>query len=245
MSVEPSAAPEPLPAPQPTAWRELALYLVGGLALVLLANLVALWLAPGHGLAFSLAIYVSNAVALAGAAYFLGVRRLRLTWSEFGLRPFAWQWLVLALAGALAVLPLRLAAGFLAQVVLQRGAAEMQPRMDLLTPPGPPGLSFAITLIGTAVLAPIAEEFFFRGLVHRWFWAHFAGRPWLRAALSSIIFALGHLDSVAVVAASFPLGFINAVAYERSRSLWLPIAIHAANNALAVLLLYAVLAFQR
>jgi membrane protease YdiL (CAAX protease family) len=34
-----------------------------------------------------------------------------------------------------------------------------------------------------------------------------------------------------------------ALVYERSRSLWLSIAVHAANNSLAVLLVYASLSF--
>ena len=46
------------------------------------------------------------------------------------------------------------------------------------------------------------------------------------------------------MASTFFLGVLCALAYERSRSLWLSIAIHAVNNSLAVLLLYAALALQ-
>ncbi len=35
------------------------------------------------------------------------------------------------------------------------------------------------------------------------------------------------------------LGFANALLYEKTRSIWVPIAVHALNNTIAVLLLYA------
>ena len=47
-----------------------------------------------------------------------------------------------------------------------------------------------------------------------------------------------------VVASSFVLGLVLATVYDRSRSLWLSIVVHAANNCLAVILLYAALALQ-
>jgi membrane protease YdiL (CAAX protease family) len=62
--------------------------------------------------------------------------------------------------------------------------------------------------------------------------------------LSSALFALGHFDSAGVVASSFFLGLVCAVALERGRSLWLPVAIHALNNSLAVMLLYLIQATQ-
>jgi membrane protease YdiL (CAAX protease family) len=110
------------------------------------------------------------------------------------------------------------------------------------------GLLAAVALLPlracAGLLAPLAEELYFRGLLHRWFWAHFSTQPWLRVLLSSGVFSLGHVDSAGAVASTFFLGILCALAYERTRSLWLPVAIHAVNNSLAVLLMYAVLALQ-
>ena len=100
-----------------------------------------------------------------------------------------------------------------------REALKMNPLLGLFT-------------IGLAV--PIAEEIVFRGLIYgalgRWL------RPGWVILVSSVLFALTHLDPVFFV----PLLFFGAGlgwARWRTGSLGLPILIHAANNCLAVLAL--------
>jgi membrane protease YdiL (CAAX protease family) len=192
----------------------------------------------------SLVAYLLNFACFAGAAYFLGVWRQALSWEEFGLRPFPPRWLGAALLAAVALLPVRACAAVVAQVTLGGGLDNLEPRMDLIVPQGDVGLNLLMTLLGAGLLAPLAEELYFRGLLHRWFWARFVHRPWLRVALSALVFAVGHFDSPGVVASSFFLGVLCALVYERTRSLWLSIAVHAVNNSLAVLLVYAALAVQ-
>lgn len=76
------------------------------------------------------------------------------------------------------------------------------------------------------VMAPLAEELFFRGLVFGYL------RRWgfISALLMSTgIFVLAHSFS------GFPLvqlvgGLVFGVCYEKERSLWVPIIIHAAGN---------------
>ena len=98
-----------------------------------------------------------------------------------------------------------------------------------------------MTFLGVGLLAPVSEELYFRGLLHGWFRSRrFAF--WLRVLLSSTLFAVAHFDSVAVVASSFVLGVANALLYEWSRSIWVPIAMHVLTNSIAVELLYAALA---
>ncbi|MCS6848522.1 MAG: CPBP family intramembrane glutamic endopeptidase [Anaerolineae bacterium] len=90
-----------------------------------------------------------------------------------------------------------------------------------------------LLVVGIAV--PIAEEIFFRGVVYRWLrdkWGVAAG-----AIVSGIIFGLAHLEPATVIV-TILLGIVLALVYERSRSLWPPILIHALNNSFAVLLLY-------
>jgi uncharacterized protein len=187
-------------------------------------------------------LYLLNCACFAGAAFLLGVRRQGLTWAGFGLRPFPLAWLVAALLAAVALLPVRALAAVAAQMLIGGGLGQLEPRMDIIMPPGDRGLNLLVTLLGAGLLAPLAEELYFRGLLHRWFWARFPGQVWLRVALSAGIFALGHFDSAGAVASTFFLGMLCALVYERTRSLWPSIAVHAVNNSLAVLLVYALLA---
>ena len=253
---EPTLAPEPAPAPvvaanpplpeswQPESWWALAAYLGVGFGLFLLASAAASFVFHGQfTILTSSALYGINFLCFAGTAAVLGVRRRGLTWAQFGLRPFNPYWLVAALALALAILPLRGLAAYAAEALRGTNFSDIQLRMDLIAPSGGSlPLNFAVTLIGAGLLAPVAEELYFRGLIYRWFRARFGFWPAL--LISSVIFALGHADSVGVVASAFVLGLLLAAVFDRGRSLWLSIAIHVANNALAVILLYAVLALQ-
>ena len=76
----------------------------------------------------------------------------------------------------------------------------------------------------------------FTSFLHGWLAAHLS--LWPRVLFSSALFALGHFDNVGVVASSFILGLVCALAFERSRSLWLPVILHAVNNSVALIFLY-------
>jgi membrane protease YdiL (CAAX protease family) len=238
-----TAAPAGLEVGPPESWWALAAYLAVGFGVFLLASLgVGLAVHRQINIFTSAALYGVNFLCFAGTAAALGVWRRKLTWAEFGLRPFSLGWLMAALALAIAVLPLRALAAFLVEGLRGTNFNDMQLRMDLIAPTGPLALNFIVTLVGAGVLAPIAEEFYFRGLLFRWFRSRFSF--WPAVLVSSAIFAAGHADSLGVVASSFVLGLVLAGLYDRSRSLWLTIAVHAANNSLAVVLLYAALALK-
>jgi membrane protease YdiL (CAAX protease family) len=245
------AAVEPAPAasaPVPEEWQPesgwaLLAYLALGFGAFILASLmVELAFHRQITILTSAALYGVNFLCFAGTAALLGVHRRRMSWAEFGLRPFNPAWLLLALTLAAAVLPARGLAAFLAERLRGTNFNDIQLRMDLIAPTGPLALNFIVTLLGAGLLAPVAEELFFRGLIHRWLRARWGF--WPAVLISSAIFAAGHADSIGVVASSFVLGLVLAAVYDRSRSLWLSIAVHAANNSFAVVLLYAVLALQ-
>ena len=64
---------------------------------------------------------------------------------------------------------------------------------------------------------------------------------WIGALVSAALFGAAHLDlSVGVAAGA--LGLVSALVYERSKSLWPSIIIHAVNNSLKFILVYAFLA---
>ena len=247
-AAEPAPAPPlaalPAPAWQRESWWALLAYLASGFGLFLIVSLlVQLAFRHQFNIFTSVALYGANFLCFAGTADLLGVRRRRMSWAEFGLRPFNPLWLLLALGLALAVLPARGLAALLVERLAGTNFSDVQFRQDLIAPSGGPlALNFIVTLVGAGLLAPVAEELFFRGLIHRWFSARFGF--WPAVIISSAIFAAGHADSLGVVASSFVLGLVLAGVYDRSRSLWLSIAVHAANNSLAVVLLYVALALQ-
>lgn len=90
-------------------------------------------------------------------------------------------------------------------------------------------------LMGGVIVAPVAEEVFFRGFV-------FAGLRqrygWKKAALiSSALFAAIHVTLTAMIPV-FILGCIFAYLYHRSGSIWPAILMHVSTNALALGLAY-------
>ena len=84
------------------------------------------------------------------------------------------------------------------------------------------------------VLAPVFEEFLFRGVLLPWIVRRTG--LWLGIAIISIFFAAMHLH----LPSFLPLFLLSAmfcVAYARTRSLWVPIGMHACFNAITVVLL--------
>lgn len=101
-------------------------------------------------------------------------------------------------------------------------------------------------LIAAAVfvcaIAPMAEEFFFRGFLFgtlRNIPLRVAGRdggPWLAAVITGLLFGGAHLGSapaVYLIPLAF-LGFVLCLMRWRTRSLYPCMALHSANNALAL-----------
>ena len=92
------------------------------------------------------------------------------------------------------------------------------------------------------VIAPIAEEFFFRGFLfgclRRWR-VRVAGYdlgPWIASLIVGILFGLAHTGSASaqyLVPLGF-LGFVLCLVRWRTRSLYPCIALHAFNNSLAL-----------
>ena len=90
-----------------------------------------------------------------------------------------------------------------------------------------PGLYNGLVLFSVVVVAPITEEFIFRGvLLHRW------GVKWgIRPAIvmTSILFGMLHSNLVGL----FVFGVVMALLYLSTRSLLVPMVAHALNNAIA------------
>ena len=88
-------------------------------------------------------------------------------------------------------------------------------------------------LLGSALVPAFAEEILFRGILFRWI-EDFAG-SWVALALSSAFFGAAHLFNpganwFSALAIAIEAGLLLGGAYVLTRSLWMPIGLHAAWN---------------
>jgi len=88
-------------------------------------------------------------------------------------------------------------------------------------------------LVGMAIMPGFMEELLFRGILFRWL-EQFGG-SWFALALTSALFGLGHImNPNATAFSSFAIaveaGIMLGGAYMLTRSLWVPIGLHAAWN---------------
>ena len=91
----------------------------------------------------------------------------------------------------------------------------------------------AASLLGSALFPAVSEEMLFRGVLFRWI-EEFGG-SWAALLVTSMLFGAAHLLNpgatwVAAVGIAFEAGVMLGAAYMLTRSLWLPMGIHAAWN---------------
>jgi membrane protease YdiL (CAAX protease family) len=120
--------------------------------------------------------------------------------------------------------------GALAAVVLKAiGLSEQAGPLDTFLERGDP----TVILVAFLLVAPAAEEIFFRGVVYN-AWERERG-PWLALFGSAALFAAIHTSLFALVPI-FALGVALALLYRSTRSLAATIAMHAGFNAISVAL---------
>lgn len=88
-------------------------------------------------------------------------------------------------------------------------------------------------LLTSAIFPAISEELLFRGILFRWL-EEFGG-SWVALLLTSAFFGASHLlnphaSAVAAIGIAFEAGVMLGAAYMLTRSLWLPMGLHAAWN---------------
>ena len=180
------------------------------------------------------------------AAFYLGglavlVPMLQLlshrTLSQLGVRPldkFSWGVVAVSLVVLLLmqVIYQAILGAFHQQNHIQTGFEHFQVKSPL---------GAIMVLVCGALIAPIAEEMFFRGLL---FNALATRMPMLAAALiSGVLFGLGHGDLVLFPALAL-FGMLQAIFYRISGNLIVPMIVHAANNAIFLTLMIAIPGFR-
>ena len=198
---------------------------------LLLAPLSAVGGDGRAGLAVPWLVAVSES-ALLFAVWALAIKKYRIDWGTLGLRSPRTRRNV-RLTGATLVASL-LFTGTYAIVVAGLGieALEPDPLPDGLLEGGP--IVRLLTAVAIAGWVPFVEEVFFRGFLFQGLASRY-GVFW-GATASSAIFAGSHL-MVGAMVPIFVTGLLFSWVYARSRSLWLPMAAHSAQNLVALIVL--------
>ncbi len=100
---------------------------------------------------------------------------------------------------------------------------------------------FLAALLILAVVAPIVEETYFRGMLYGLLREHWGPGP--AVGLSALIFAAAHFFAYGhSIAVAFPqlfiLGVVLAIVAERTRSLYPAILLHSLNNGIIIVALF-------
>ena len=130
--------------------------------------------------------------------------------------------------GYLAVLPVCALLAWLPALWLK---PEQMPTHFMLLAMGKLSGWWQVAIIASAaVLVPLAEEMFFRGLLQSMLRRYF-GRPWVAIVLTSTLFCLVHMPQWHTMGALFALSVVLGYNYERCGRLYPAILIHALFNA--------------
>ena len=194
---------------------------IQGWSIVIFLAVLPLLLVPGvwllrdrEMLAMLALFFISSLIALAIAVSPMGWRAL----PALGFRPARFWTVVLGAVGALIV----------SVAVSQLGEPEgVKQALDVARTPQ----LFVASLAVMALLAPVAEELVFRGLLYGWV----AGRWGTTTAwfVSSILFAAAHVEPAHAFLV-LPLGLWFGWLRQRTDSLWPSLVAHIVNNGLAV-----------
>lgn len=167
-------------------------------------------------------------LVLLGAVWVFAKRQYHLSWSALGFRATAGGG-KLAYASLGIVVSVAIVAGY-SSILRVLGWEDAVPKTPLFDDKDKTGI-IVLGAFLAAILAPVAEETFFRGFV-------FGGLrksvgPWAAAIMSAALFMLAHI-SPAVFIPIFLIGLVLAWVYLKTGSLWYSILTHMGYNALVV-----------
>lgn len=122
-----------------------------------------------------------------------------------------------------------LVVAFVIQAIYVQFVLPEQEQVTDMFGTGIPSFLLAMTIV--AILTPVVEEMFFRGIIHQGLQQQFGFFP--GALISTTIFTLAHI-SPTVYVPIFCLGFGFAILASRTRSVWPSIVAHFLWNSLGV-----------
>ena len=241
--------PEAPPRPQPRLrWLDLVPVLAFTVLGIILVFLVIVALARADR-AFvranteTIALSATLVVYLAfGAGIAIGLRRLPAPLQFLGL-----HWPTLAEAGRTLALivPWYIGVALVSALssLLLNGGRTVPGNTRQLFVQRPQGIGILVlALLVTAVAAPLCEETFFRGMLFRLLRSR--GPLWAAVLLSAIAFGLAHASpavSLALLPVFTYMGIVLALTYAWTGSLTNSVLLHALNNAVGTIAVYAIL----
>jgi membrane protease YdiL (CAAX protease family) len=92
--------------------------------------------------------------------------------------------------------------------------------------------SLALSLVAGAIITPLGEEGFFRGVVANALLAKYGA--WVGILASAFIFAVAHGINP-IMSVAFVVGILTALLFRWSGSIWPGVVLHGVNNATALL----------
>jgi len=207
---------------------------VASVILVIIATGVFLVVVPSDGRgdttvgATTLAISMLAEATMVAVVWWFAIKRRGASWRDVGFRsPNANRMAIGVPATLLAAFFMM---GLFSFVVFELGLRDLD---DSVLPPELLAGPLLLVLFATSVIvAPIAEETFFRGFVFgalRSRWGAIRG-----GAASATLFGLAHPDLFLIVPVTI-LGALLVLLYVWTDSLWGPIAVHAMFNGLQLL----------
>lgn len=183
---------------------------------------------------------IQNTVMALGAILFLFLTAKATKASDFGLRKSPYRWWKVVLAVGLAI---GLFAGGSALLAELLGLGEI--KEDLPQKLGAnESLAGAIVLAGGAtIFAPLGEELLMRAVVYRGLRNSFRNFNWPKfvailyaAIISGSMFGVLHIggSNIKFIPVLIFIGIMLALVYEWTKTLFVPIALHSTNNAIAM-----------
>ena len=168
----------------------------------------------------------------AGMVIFFVYSRIRpVAW--LGLKWSSWPWVFLIAPCAVLLIWLLLAGlqvvGYM-DWISSFGVETTQDTVKILQESKDP-TTLALMGIAAIVAAPVCEEIVFRGYVYPAM-KSFSG-PWVAGICTSLIFTAAHCNLAALLPL-FIFGGLLAFVYEKTGSIWAPIAVHCAFNSATV-----------
>jgi membrane protease YdiL (CAAX protease family) len=188
--------------------------------------------------------FLIGTIAFHGVTFILITNFLKThgtTWKEFlGLDLFPWQHALrtACIVGVLAIpftILLNLVSAALINAIQHQEPDKQLPIILLQQMSGP--LQRILFAFSAIVLAPIAEESLFRGILYRYIKQR--GYPMFALLGTSLFFAAIHNNLMTFVPLTF-LAMILVLLYERTQMLLTPILLHAAFNAVNFSLFFVV-----
>ena len=224
------------PAPRWPPWYAPVAFLVG-FAVTLFVSVIAGIVAAAAGADIDggdlpsgliLALTLLQSVILVGTAIFFAARTRRPQAWHFGLRRARfWPSVGWAAAGL---------GSFIVFAILYSVLLAPEGDQSITEDLGADESTLALVAVGFVVIvvAPIAEEFFFRGFFYRALRTRFGVLA--AASIDGLVFGLIHFsgsETLELLPVLVVLGFMFCLVYERTKTLYAVIGLHALNNSVA------------